>query len=235
MAGVVVGGGGGGGGGTTLSEVYQNAKRLQLKIRDSLERLERLESSTSATSAVSPEFAFDIKKDISQLHSLCSDMDHLWRSVAVKSQRDLWKRKVEQVAEEAYSLKESLDKYFMRNQRRMQEAKERAELLGGVNGESSHVLRIFDDEARAMQSARNSSRMLEDAYSTGVAILSKFAEQRESMKSAHRKLLDVLNTVGLSNSVLRLIERRNRVDTWIKFAGMILTFVVLIVLWRWKH
>uniref|UniRef100_A0A803MPA6 Uncharacterized protein n=1 Tax=Chenopodium quinoa TaxID=63459 RepID=A0A803MPA6_CHEQI len=53
--------------------------------------------------------------------------------------------------------------------------------------------------------------------------------------SAHRKLLDVLNTVGLSNSVLRLIERRNRVDTWIKFAGMILTFVVLIMLWRWKH
>lgn len=41
-------------------------------------------------------------------------------------------RKVEQVAEEAYSLKESLDQYFMRNQRRMQEAKERAELLGGA-------------------------------------------------------------------------------------------------------
>uniref|UniRef100_A0A803MPA7 Uncharacterized protein n=1 Tax=Chenopodium quinoa TaxID=63459 RepID=A0A803MPA7_CHEQI len=93
--------------------------------------------------------------------------------------------KVEQVAEEAYSLKESLDKYFMRNQRRMQEAKERAELLGGANGESSHVLRIFDDEARAMQSAHNSSRMLEDAYSTGVAILSKFAEQRESMKGKY--------------------------------------------------
>ena len=37
---------------------------------------------------------------------------------------------MEQVAEEADSLKESLEKYFMRNQRRMQEAKERAELLG---------------------------------------------------------------------------------------------------------
>ncbi|KAK9674506.1 hypothetical protein RND81_12G237300 [Saponaria officinalis] len=144
-------------------------------------------------------------------------------------------RKVEQIAEEADSLKDSLEKYFSRNQRRMLEAKERAELLGRANGESSHVLRIFDDEAQAFQSARNSSKMLEEAYSTGVAILGKFSEQRESMKSAHRKLLDVLNTVGLSNSVLRLIERRNRVDTWIKYAGMILTFIVLIVLWRWKH
>lgn len=39
-------------------------------------------------------------------------------------------RKVEQVAEESESLKESLDKYFLRHQKRMMEAKERAELLG---------------------------------------------------------------------------------------------------------
>lgn len=39
-------------------------------------------------------------------------------------------RKVEQVAEEADSLKDSLDKYFQRHQRRMQEAQDRAALLG---------------------------------------------------------------------------------------------------------
>lgn len=39
-------------------------------------------------------------------------------------------RKVEQVAEEAESLKGSLDQYNFRNQRRMNEARERAELLG---------------------------------------------------------------------------------------------------------
>lgn len=50
------------------------------------------------------------------------------------------------------------------------------------NGDSAHVLRIFDDEAQAMQSARNSSLMLEEAYSTGVAILSKYAEQRDRLK-----------------------------------------------------
>lgn len=50
------------------------------------------------------------------------------------------------------------------------------------NGESSHVLRIFDDEAQAMQSARSSSRMLEEAYETGVAILHKYADQRDRLK-----------------------------------------------------
>lgn len=144
-------------------------------------------------------------------------------------------RKVEQVAEEVDSLKESLDRYLRWNQKQMLEAKEREELLGRANGESAHILRIFDEEAQAMQSARNSSRMLEEAYSTGVAILSRYSEQREHLKNAQRKALDILNTVGLSNSVLRLIERRHRVDKWIKYAGMIFTIIILYAFWRWTR
>ncbi|KAK6942459.1 hypothetical protein RJ641_027836 [Dillenia turbinata] len=222
------------GGGSTLSEIYQNSKKLLLRTRDGLERLERLESSSS--SAVdSPELSFSIKRDISQIQSLCLDMDRLWRSVASKPQRDLWKRKVEQVTEEVESLKESLDRCLLRIQKRTQEAKERAELLERRSGDSAHILQIFDDENRAMQSAKNSSRMLEDAYNTGVAILSKYSEQREHLKRAQRKALDVLNTVGLSNSVLRLIERRLRVDQWIKYAGMIFTIIIVYAFWRWTR
>lgn len=55
------------------------------------------------------------------------------------------------------------------------------------------------------------------------------------MQRAQRKALDVLNTLGLSNSLLRLIERRNRVDKWIKYAGMLLTVFILIMFWRWTR
>ncbi|XP_050120478.1 uncharacterized protein LOC126597710 [Malus sylvestris] len=41
------------------------------------------------------------------------------QSVGAKSQRDLWKRKVKHIAEEAQSLKESLDRYDARNQKRV--------------------------------------------------------------------------------------------------------------------
>lgn len=221
-----------GGGGGTLSEIYQSAKKLLMRAQDGIERLERLENSTSSGGLDSPELSFAVKKDISQVLSLCADMDRLWRSVQAKPQRDLWRRKVELVAEEAGSLKESLDRYFARNQRRMKEAQERAELLGRANGDSSHVLRIFDEEAQAMQSVHNSKRMLADSLSTGAAILSKYSEQRERLKRAQRKALDVLNTVGLSNAVLRLIERRNRFDRWIKYFGMLITLVVLYFLMR---
>ncbi|KAF2306880.1 hypothetical protein P3X46_034777 [Hevea brasiliensis] len=222
-------------GGGTLSEIFQTAKKLLLRARDGVERLERLESSTSSGGLDSPELSFTVKKDISQIQSLCAEMDRLWRLIAAKPQRDLWKRKVEQVAEEAESLKQSLDRYFSRNQKRMREAQERAELLGRANGESAHVLRIFDEEAQAMQSVQNSKRMLQESLSTGSAILSKYSEQRERLKNAQRKALDVLNTVGLSNSVLRLIERRNRVDRWIKYVGMLITLAIMYFLVSWNR
>nr|XP_009765258.1 PREDICTED: membrin-11-like [Nicotiana sylvestris]XP_016432875.1 PREDICTED: membrin-11-like [Nicotiana tabacum] len=111
------------GGGGTLSEFYQSSRRLLLKTRDGLERLERFEytsfssSSSSSSSVLSSGAAVSdpseksvdgLRKDISQIQSLCSEMERLWRSIPAKSQRDLWKRKVEQVAEEVDSLKDSL-------------------------------------------------------------------------------------------------------------------------------
>lgn len=80
------------GGGTSLSELYQSSKRLLLKTRDGLERLERLEFSSNTASVDSPELSYAVQRDISQIHSLCANMDLLWRSIAAKPQRDLWKR-----------------------------------------------------------------------------------------------------------------------------------------------
>uniref|UniRef100_A0A1J3EMB6 Membrin n=2 Tax=Noccaea caerulescens TaxID=107243 RepID=A0A1J3EMB6_NOCCA len=220
------------GGGGSLSEVHSNAKRILLRARDGIERLERFESAAPMDSS---DLVSSVKRDITEVQSLCSNMDGLWRSISVKSQRDLWRRKTEQVGEEAEYLNQSLEKYMWRNQKKMLEAKERADLLGRRSGEGAHILQIFDDEAQAMNSVKNSKRLLEDSYSSGVAILSKYAEQRDRLKGAQRKALDVLNTVGLSNSVLRLIERRNRVDTWIKYAGMMATIVVLYLFIKWTR
>ncbi|KAF9616942.1 hypothetical protein IFM89_033012 [Coptis chinensis] len=251
-----------GGGGRTLSEIYQNSQRLKIRVRSGIEKLEQLEF-TSAPST--PELSYSINKDIDQIRSLSADMECLSRSIPSKPQRDLWNRKIENVAQDVEQLKKSLENYTERNNKRMMEARQRAELLERVNGESSHVLRIFDDEAQAMQSARNSSKMLEEALDTGVAILSKYAGQREVLKlwvftvstignsahdqrlwisclinyrflcRGHNVKLDTLNTIGLSNSVLKLIERRHRVDKWVAYTGMAVTIILVYAFWRLTH
>ncbi|KAM1702876.1 hypothetical protein ACFX1Q_028197 [Malus domestica] len=132
------------------------------------------------------------------IQSLCAEMDRLWRSVGAKSERDLWTRKVERIAQGAQSLKDSLDRYDARNQKRATK-RERGQscleepimyafcftyayVIVMWNGDGAHVMRIFDKEAQAGDSFRNSARMLEETNGTGEAILRKYAEQREFLK-----------------------------------------------------
>uniref|UniRef100_A0ACD5X5N9 Uncharacterized protein n=1 Tax=Avena sativa TaxID=4498 RepID=A0ACD5X5N9_AVESA len=239
--------GGGGGGGASLSDMHQRARRLLLSVRDGVARIERLASAPTSSSysssaplvggsgAGDPAAAEEVRREMAQIQGLCAQMDRLWRSIPAKGQRDIWKRKVEQLSEEVDSLKDTLHKHSLRQRKRILEAKERAELFERANGESSHILQIFDDEAQARQSARNSSRTLDEAFATGVAILEKYSDQRERLKRVQRKALDVLNIVGLSNSVLKLIERRHRVDKKIAYGGMIITVVLMVAFWRLTH
>lgn len=146
-------------------------------------------------------------------------------------------RKIEQVAEEADSLKLGLDKHLSRQHRRQADAQLRAELFqrtvcvlllsqlvfeglyfvtGHVtlsklvsgpssyslqrmtcmlqNGEASRIIEMYDLESQARESVQSSSRLLEDITNTGIAVLGKYAEQRERLKvfSTPHRLCDAL-------------------------------------------
>ena len=45
------------------------------------------------------------------------------------------------------------------------------------------------------------------------------------------QVLDVLTSIGLSDSLLRMIDRRQRLDAIIVYGGMLLVVVVLLMLW----
>ena len=57
-----------------------------------------------------------------------------------------------------------------------------------------------------------------------------------SSRPSHRppQVLDVLNSVGLSDSVLRLAERRQRLDKALVYGGMALTLLLVLGLYWWK-
>ncbi len=48
------------------------------------------------------------------------------------------------------------------------------------------------------------------------------------------QVLDVLNRIGLSDSVLRLAERRQRLDKLLVYGGMLLTLLLVVGLYWWK-
>ena len=51
--------------------------------------------------------------------------------------------------------------------------------------------------------------------------------------SVNRKMLDIGNKIGLSNSTMRMIERRDATDAYLVFGGMIITLLVLYFLYFW--
>ena len=53
------------------------------------------------------------------------------------------------------------------------------------------------------------------------------------IKGVQRKIIDVANTMKLSNTVIRLIERRSEGDKWVLFGGMIVTCIVILLVVRW--
>lgn len=45
------------------------------------------------------------------------------------------------------------------------------------------------------------------------------------LQAAQRRALDVINSIGLSDSLLRVIDRRQRMDRWIVYGGMVRSFL----------
>jgi Golgi SNAP receptor complex protein 2 len=87
----------------------------------------------------------------------------------------------------------------------------------------------MDAEAAVAGHVTRSRRALGDMFEQGGAILGAMAGSRERIKAAHKKALDVVNSVGLGESVLRVIERRHKTDAYIAVGGM--ACVVLLTVW----
>ncbi|GLC45554.1 hypothetical protein PLESTB_001205600 [Pleodorina starrii] len=215
-----------------LTSLHSQAKRLILLLREGLERLEALEGATirqhgnaDATSGL----ARDLKSKLGDLARISGEMDSIWRMQVIRenaSKRDVWKRKVEQVSEELDSIRHALDRHTGRESRRAAEQREREELL--ARGESGRrAKQEMDEEAQVAGSVQRSKRYLEEMFDAGTHILANMAGNRERLKSAQKKALDVLNSVGLGESMLRLIERRQRMDMYTAYGGMIVIMLVI--------
>ena len=107
----------------------------------------------------------------------------------------------------------------------------------------SRSFRANDDDATTsieMGAALTHGSKLDDAHRgvdellvSGTSMLGSLREQRVSLKGVQRKVLDIANTLGLSNTVLRLVERRAYQDKFVLYGGMLLTCIVMFFVWRY--
>lgn len=137
-----------------------------------------------------------------------------------------------QLQTDAAALRRSVEKYLRVSHasalRERQEA-ERAALLGSGAGTSQAV--AIDAMLSERTSLSHSTAMIDDFTSLATNVLSSLKSQRGTLKSAHRRALDMAASLGLSNSLMRVIERRTKADKILVYGGMAFVLFFLFVIW----
>ncbi len=224
-----------------VQDLYTQARKLALAASSTIANLERAEKSGQQVGSTDQRQHLQVRfstaqKQLEQLQRICQELEGrhaLWQSSGNARSTLIWEKKLHQLFEESTALERSLNTCRAMSARVGEEEAQRQELLqrrkqlvAGRNG----ALDVETADMEAKERVLRSKQVAEEAYQTGVATLAAMAGQRDVLKHAHRKVLDVLNTVGMSDSVLRIAERRISLDKLIAYGGMLLV-TLLVVVW----
>ena len=142
--------------------------------------------------------------------------------------RNLWKVKIDELGHEAQFLSNDLRRVtnFHQHQRERDSLFRRR---AGAAPSSAH-----DDLLEAEDSYARSGNQVDELMETGRASLDSLRAQRERLKNTHRNALDMINKLGLSDTVMKLINSRNRQDRKIVIGGFVGLFVLFYLCMRWR-
>lgn len=136
----------------------------------------------------------------------------------------------DQLKYDSRHLQEGLASWKRKRAQREQVISERERLLNhrfGTNAEATAI--NMDYSIQQQNSLHSAHRGMDEMLQTGAGTLESLRLQRNTLKGAHRRIVDMANTLGLSNHTMRLIERRVVQDKYILVGGIAITMVVIVL------
>lgn len=197
------------------------------------------------------KLAYDARQQLSQVQNnllsateLYISLDELQRQLGIieqllsretPAQREIWRRKILELQEDASSIRRQAEYYHRMVNSNLRVQREREELLTRRRrrkkdgyGDSESGIQDLAEESTSLASSQN---MVGELLMSGQAQLNSLIDQRRRMRGAKRMVLNIGNTIGLSNSTMRMIERRDENDVKIVLAGMVVTLFVIYFVW----
>ena len=135
--------------------------------------------------------------------------------------------------EETDHLEMSLHRFGSREERRLNEQKEREDLMRRVTDDEGFrsLVGEYDADSGAMKSVRRSGSMVDEWLEQGASVLGNLSEQSATLRNVKRKVFSLLDKMGVSSSLLRVIDRRQRLDAILVYGGMFATVLILFIVW----
>lgn len=201
---------------TSLAELLPRAGKLKYEIRLALNSVESGQGDVT-------DCAMQVSELERQLETLASLLDS-----ERPDRRPLWRLKIDELRHETNFLKNDLRRFEMARQT----AYQRDQLFHRRSVASTNAIQDLTAEG---DSLKRSGSQLDELMESGRATMSSLAMQRERLKATHRNALSMINTLGLSNSVMRMIQSRQKNDRYIVYAGMFLCLLVFGVCVWWRR
>lgn len=200
-----------------LSELLPEEKR---KLHELEQKITELDQGTGRFSYSDLAFEYD------QLISRIAGLDKLL-SKEPRSKIDDYRRRLTHLKSSAQHVKLTLDNHGKKHSYYSNLAKQRAELLGNAqNGRDDMALEMAENG-----SLSRSSQMISEYITLGRESLGELSSQKERLKAVQRRVLDIFNYLGLSNTLMKTLENREHVDKYIVYGGMVVVVIILIVVY----
>ncbi|XP_031689927.1 Golgi SNAP receptor complex member 2-like isoform X2 [Oncorhynchus kisutch] len=181
----------------------------------------------SCTGQIAEVLENDLQARIDQIFSHLERMEIL-AGKEPPNRRQNVKLRVDQLKYDVQHLQTALRNFQHRRYSRGTQDREREELMSRTFTTNDADTSIPIDETLQLNSnLNNAHRGMDDLLGSGSSILTGLRDQRDTLKGTHKKMLDVANMLGLSNTVMRLIEKRATQDKFVMIGGMLLTCVVI--------
>jgi golgi SNAP receptor complex member 2 len=226
----------------TLNELLPEEKRRLHELERQIMELERYDTEINGTGGFGgapgsgngrygnggsgmvklPPQLSDIRLSITEMSRRLDELDKLVEKES-KTRRSDMKRRVQHLRSAYENLVISLENY---DKRRYQKdySLQKHELFGKYSNSDPE---IDDLEMAESSSLMKSQTMLNDYLNTGRETLGELLSQRERLKSVQTKVFDILSLLGISNSIMRAVEKRDLFDRYLVFGGMAVTIVIL--------
>ena len=176
----------------------------------------------------SASLASDMSIGMQAMETRLQDLESLVKKETNKAHREDMRRRVQHMRATFSHIQSSYDSIIRRKGINKWDW-QRKELFGGADTDRDSS--IIDVEMAENTALNRSNQMLDDYIATGRGAYEELLTQREKLKSAQRKVYDIFNMLGISNSIMRAVENREKVDRMIVFVGMFIVTLILVLVW----
>ena len=214
---------------TSISELFPKCNKLAYDARQQLQQIQQQQQQPGMTGMAKASDLFMVLDELDRQLNIMEEEMVLRESPA---QREKWKRKIRDLSQVSAHLREQGQAAEFHQRQQSTYQSEREELLrrrrGGKDKSSESDMQMLAAESESLES---SHRMVNSLIDQGSANLGNLQRQRHQLRNVRGMLNDIGNRLGLTQSTMRIIERRDITDAYLVAACMVVTLIVLYLAW----